>query len=186
MKKILLTFLCCFCFSGAFSQYFLGQIVPVGFTFCPRNFVPCDGQLLQINTHTALFSLLGTTYGGDGRTTFGIPDLESRTPIHTGHGAGLSNYRLGQKGGEENVTLTIPQIPSHSHTTTASGSLATKSIPSATDLPAHTNEDSYASGNVVNMQETSLTGDDRSHNNMPPFLTIRYCICIAGIFPTRP
>jgi len=101
------------------SEPFLGEICWIGFNFAPRGWALCDGQLLSISQNDALFSLLGTTYGGDGRTTFGLPDLRGRSPIHVGQGPGLSNYQWGQKGGVETVTLTINQMPSHTHAITS-------------------------------------------------------------------
>jgi hypothetical protein len=102
--------------SRSATDPFLGEIMTVGFTFCPRGWAELDGQLLDISTHTALFSLLGTTYGGDGRTTFALPDLRGRTAVHEGQGPGLSNWPLGLRRGVEEVTLTEAQMPSHSHT----------------------------------------------------------------------
>ena len=105
------------------SEPFIGQIQPFAFNFAPRNWALCDGQLLPISQNTALFSLIGTTYGGDGRTTFGLPDLRGRVPIHQGHGPGLSSYVIGQTGGSATNTLTQAQMPSHTHTATPTGFL---------------------------------------------------------------
>ena len=99
---------------------FIGQVNYIGFNFAPRGWALCDGQLLPIASNTALFSLLGTAFGGDGRTTFALPDLRGRTPLGVGNGAGLNDVTWGQRGGSENVTLTVAQIPSHNHTITAS------------------------------------------------------------------
>lgn len=150
----------------------------------------CDGQLLPIAQNTALFSLIGTIYGGDGRTTFALPDLRGRTSLHMGTGAGLSNRTIGQRGGEETVTLTLNQIPGHSHAARAySGGGGTDSpqnavwakeetvgaLPYSTTSP-NTTMSSNAIGN---------TGGTQAHDNMQPFLTINYCIALLGIFPSR-
>jgi microcystin-dependent protein len=111
---------------------FIGQIITVGFDFAPRGWAKCDGQLLAISQNTALFSLLGTTYGGDGRTTFGLPDLKGRVPMHEGDGPGLSPKRLGERGGRENVTLTTDQMPRHKHTATLTSSSTTPITATAT------------------------------------------------------
>ncbi len=166
----------------------LAQIILFGGNFAPRNWAFCEGQLLAINSNQALFSLLGTIYGGDGRTTFGLPDLRGRVPIHPGSGPGLSTYRLGQKGGIENVTLTINQIPSHNHILAASNDAGTSSEPSNM-LLANTGalDKEYGTGNptAMNSQAISNSGGNQSHYNMQPYLALNYCICIQGLFPSR-
>ena len=112
------------CRVAAQPEPFLGQLMLVGFTFCPRGWANANGQLLEISTNTALFSLLGTTYGGNGRTTFGLPDLRGRVPVHVGTGPGLSAYRQGQRSGQETVTLTAAEMPAHRHTVNASNQIA--------------------------------------------------------------
>jgi microcystin-dependent protein len=175
------------------QDFWLGQIVQVGFNFCPRTTLNADGQLLPIAQWNALFSLYGTTYGGDGRTTFGLPDLRGRTPIHPGRGPGLQDYTWGQRGGVERVTLTIAEMPSHSHAAAlrANGTVAV-------DAPEPTNNS--IGGNTTgrrfstaapdaNMHPGSIqvgnTGGSQSHENRPPFLVTRYCVVTQGIYPSR-
>ena len=170
---------------------YLGQIMTVGFNFAPRGYAFCDGQILPIAQNTALFSLLGTTYGGDGRTTFALPDLRSRVAIHVGNGPGLSSYRWGQRGGVETVTLTTAQMPAHTHSPlmceTEPGDAITPvnhvwasdptgSIPLYSDQTAN---GSMKSGSVGN------NGGSQSHTNRAPFTTISFCIATQGVFPSR-
>jgi len=137
---------------------FLAQIILFGGNFAPRGWAFCDGQLLAINQYQALFSLLGTTFGGDGRTTFALPDLRGRAPIHAGSGPGLTTRRLGEKGGTETNQLNSLQLPAHGH-------------PLATGIPL-----GGTSANVGNNQPV---------NNMPPYLAVNYIIAIQGTFPSR-
>lgn len=180
---------------------FIGQIQAFGFNFAPRGWALCDGQLLPIAQNTALFSLLGTTYGGDGRTTFGLPDLRGRTALHQGRGPGLSSYRLGERGGTETVTLNNTQIPSHTHpaTFTGTGSISVNSAEGEENDPngnflAKTSTSSYADeAGTGALKGLNLSGDvtvgndggGRSHENRQPFLVINYCIALAGLFPSR-
>lgn len=171
----------------------LGQISMFAGNFAPRGWALCDGQLLAISSNTALFSLLGTTYGGDGRTTFALPDLRGRAPIHAGTGPGLSNRRLGTRGGQEVHTLTINEMPSHNHasninvaSTVGRGEGTTQpqdafiaeggSYSSQPTANAHLNPSSVTAGN---------TGGGLPHNNMQPYLPINYIIALVGIFPSR-
>jgi microcystin-dependent protein len=167
----------------------LGQLMLVGFNFAPRGWAFCEGQLLSIAQHTALFALLGTTYGGDGRTTFALPDLRGRVPIGVGSGPGLSSRNWGQKAGTENVTLTEQQIPSHSHTLNASSVAGNQMSPTGNVLGNTGNFDNeyYAGGPNTAMHTDSIgaTGGGQSHNNMQPFLAMHYCIALQGIFPSR-
>jgi microcystin-dependent protein len=186
------------------SEPFIGQIQTYGFNFAPRGWALCDGQLLPISQNTALFSLLGTIYGGDGRTTFALPDLRGRAPIHMGNGPGLSTRKIGSKGGSEFVTLTEAQMPAHDHTGTAnlSGKIRCNSGAGNVDSPvgnalaeidrvnqysnAGPNADMHddtvsASGNLT----TATAGGSQPHNNMQPYLTINYCIALVGLFPSR-
>ncbi len=173
----------------------IGQLMPVGFTFCPRNYTNADGQLLAIAQNTALFSLYGTTYGGDGRTTFALPDLRGRSPIHTGTGPGLSTYVQGSRSGVERVTLTTLEIPSHNHVADVNVSrtnATTRSPASAyfarTDAATLAYEENTApTGDKMNAGTvtTQLTGGNQSHYNLPPYLTIRWCVALQGIFPSR-
>jgi microcystin-dependent protein len=157
--------------------------------FAPRGWAFCDGQLLAVSQNDALFSLLGTIYGGDGRTTFGLPDLRGRLPIHAGHGPGLSERRLGAKAGEEKVTLTVNQLPSHSHTpVNASSAIADDFAPEGKTL-ATTTFDLYIEGTTpnVNMSSEAIThvGGSQSHTNLMPFLCIHFIIALFGIYPSR-
>lgn len=160
---------------------FLGQIQLFGFNFAPRGWAFCNGQLLSISQNNALFALLGTIYGGDGRTTFALPDLQGRTVVGFGQGPGLSNYRIGQKGGQEIVTLNVNEIPSHTHLTTTT--VGTGVPPSSSEIislqGAASKIDSHAV--VVN----GATGGSQGHNNIQPYCALNYAIALQGIFPSR-
>ncbi len=175
---------------------FISSVILFAGTFAPRSWAFCQGQILAIATNTALFSLVGTTYGGNGQTTFGLPDLQGRTPIGTGQGAGLSPRMLGMRGGEENHTLLTQEMPAHAHTVTipALNSNGTTSTPAPNVFLANvvdsrsTPINAYAPGipNVsINGGGTSNTGGNQYHNNMQPFLAMNYIICLEGIFPSR-
>jgi microcystin-dependent protein len=165
---------------------FIGQIMMFAGNFAPRGWATCDGQLLAISSNSALFSLLGTTYGGDGRTTFGLPDLRGRVPMHAGSGPGLSPRRLGEKGGAETVTLTVAQLPSHNHGVTASAPPADARIPTG-KRPASTEGASYGAGQAAAMAADMVTptGGSQAHDNMPPFGCINYVIALQGVYPSR-
>jgi len=177
---------------------FLGQLMLVPYNFAPQGWSNCDGQLLAISQFSALFSLLGCTYGGDCRTTFALPDLRGRVPLHTGTGPGLPNYPLGAQGGSTTVTLTNQQIPSHTHT--ASGTVQATSNPAEAFDPggnilaqdAGTGIATYIdqapdqpmrAGNVA--VTVNADGGGQSHNNMQPYLTLRWIIALQGIYPSR-
>lgn len=168
------------------SQPFIGEIRPFAFNFAPRNWATCSGQVLSIAQNQALFSLLGTTYGGNGQTTFALPDLRGRTPIHLGTG-----YVQGQAAGVENVTLIASQLPSHTHTVMASADLAAASTPSGNVMGAKPRfgADVYAAGtNPTALSSASAgpaTATGGAHGNMQPSLTLNFCICLFGIFPSR-
>ena len=169
------------------SEPFVGEIRMFAGNFAPRGWAFCDGQLLAVSQNDALFSLLGTVYGGDGRTTFGLPDLQGRIPVHAGSGPGLSERRLGSKGGAENVTLTINQLPSHTHQLRASTNLPTDRSPAA-HVSAETTNDVYLNSSpVVDMATNSINqvGGSRSHTNLMPFLCIHFIIALFGIYPSR-
>ena len=171
------------------SEPFVGEIRMFAGNFAPRGWAFCDGQLLAVSQNDALFSLLGTIYGGDGRTTFGLPDLRGRIPIHAGHGPGLSERRLGAKSGSEKETLTVNQMPSHSHTpVNASSSIADDFSPQDKTL-ATTTFDLYIEGTTpnVNMSTAAITnvGGSRSHTNLMPYLCIHFIIALVGIYPSR-
>lgn len=155
-----------------------------GFNFAPRSWAFCDGQLLPISQNTALFSLLGTTYGGDGRTTFALPDLRGRVPLHEGTGPGLSSYLLGQKGGLENVTLTTAQIPAHTHSPQCSSDDPNSGSP-ANGFPAAVGTPIYSTTQNASMGATGSAGGSQSHENRPPYLALNFCIALQGIFPSR-
>jgi microcystin-dependent protein len=181
------------------TEPFLGQLMPVGFTFAPRGWANCDGQLLSISQYTALFSLFGTTYGGDGRTTFGLPDLRGRVALHVGTGAGLSTYTQGQKSGVEQVTLTQNEIPSHTHNVTVDAKMRANTDGAREDDPTGRSlgtarEDIYndtapavdmADGTVTATATATNTGGSQRHENRQPYLTIRWCVALTGIYPSR-
>ncbi len=174
------------------SEPFLGEIRIIGFWFAPRNWADCDGQLLPIAQHNALFSLLGTTYGGDGRTTFGLPDLRGRLPMHLGSGPGLTSRSLGASSGSETNTLSVNQAPSHSHTGTVVSSNSegdrtdpAGAYPARPEDPvqpyAGTTGGTMAAGGV----QIGNTGGGQAVNNMPPFLVLRFVIALAGLYPSQ-
>ena len=166
---------------------FLGQIQPFAFNFAPRGWATCDGQLLPIASHTALFSLIGTTYGGDGRTTFGLPDLRGRVAMHTGTGPGLAIRPIGEKFGSETTTLSVSNMPAHSHTLRASGEAGDSGKPEDNVL-ASTVGNSYSTAIPdlsMSNDAISNTGSGQAFDNMPPFLVVNWCIALVGVFPTR-
>jgi len=162
------------------AEPFLGEIRPFGFNFPPRGWALCDGQILPIAQNPALYSLLGTTYGGDGRTTFALPDLRGRVAMH------LSDGRpRGTRGGAESVGLGPEHMPPHTHTVSASTELATRDAPEGA-VPATTREATYAAdGPAVAMAGPTPAGGGQAHDNMGPSLTISYCIALQGVFPAR-
>ncbi len=170
------------------SEPFVGEIRMFAGNFAPRGWAFCDGQLLAVSQNDALFSLLGTIYGGDGRTTFGLPDLRGRVPIHAGTGPGLSPRRLGAKFGTEEETLTVNQLPSHSHDYRGTNTDALRLDPSGS-FPARSVADLYKAGNAVpvNMNSQSLdqVGGSQSHINLMPFLCVNFIIALFGIYPSR-
>jgi microcystin-dependent protein len=169
------------------TEPFLGEIRNFGFNFAPRGWATCGGQLLPISQNTALFALLGTIYGGDGRTTFGLPDLRGRIPMSFGQGPGLSPRTQGELSGQEQVTLTQSQLPAHSHTVSASSTATTKNPSGA--IPAVTNAGaSYGTTAdlAMNPAMTSGPAGSQPHNNMQPYLVTNWCIALEGIFPSRP
>jgi microcystin-dependent protein len=165
------------------SEPFLAEIRIVGFTFSPRGWAFCDGQLLPINQNQALYALLGTTYGGDGRTTFGLPDLRGRTPIHKGSG-----NPLGQKGGTENHTLNIAEMPVHRHGLRTSNADADKKNPANSIWAAETGGTRYGSAPANgSMAAGSIApvGSGQPHENMQPYLALHFVIALQGLFPPR-
>jgi microcystin-dependent protein len=169
---------------------FLGQIQAFAFGFAPRNWAMCNGQLLSIAQNTALFSLLGTTYGGNGVTTFALPDLRSRTSNHQGQGPGLTNYVLGQISGVETVTLTIQNLPAHIHPMAVHASSAGKlnTNPGTNKLGAAQIYTSSPVGPAMDpaiANPVSNAGSSQPHPNIQPYLAINWCIALTGIFPSR-
>ena len=164
------------------AEPFLAEIKIVAFNFAPPGWAFCDGQTLLINQNQSLFSLLGTNYGGDGETTFGLPELRGRTPIHTGGG-----HPLGQKAGQDGVTLTAAQMPSHDHPMQASsGAASTAEGAGAALAQAAANAYAGASANTsLSADSVGNTGSGQPHNNMQPFLTLHFIIALSGFFPSQ-
>jgi microcystin-dependent protein len=164
------------------AEPFLSEIRIFSFNFAPKGWALCNGQLLPINQNQALFSLLGTTFGGDGRVNFALPDLRARTPIHVGSG-----HTLGERGGEEAHTLSIIELPEHTHVANATGNNASASVPSASVGYARSGTQMYGEPtNLVSMapQAVGNIGGSQAHLNMQPFLTVSFCIALQGIFPS--
>jgi microcystin-dependent protein len=163
---------------------FIGQIMIVPFGFAPRGWALCNGQTLAINQNQALFSILGTTYGGDGRTTFGLPNLQGRVPLHTS-----SDFVLGQKGGEEAHTLAISELPSHTHGVIGSSNAADNTSPVGGFL-ADSNNANYVGTAAINTTLSAATvlddGGGQPHENRSPFLALNFAVALVGTFPTRP
>jgi microcystin-dependent protein len=174
------------------SDPFVAEVRIFGFNFAPTGWALCDGQLLPISQNTALFSLLGTTYGGDGKSTFALPDLQGAAPIHPGQGQGLSLYDLGQEGGVESVTLLNTEIPIHAHALSAHAQdTGLVFDPGPTVTPASA-DGGFAYNTTTNAnltqfapQALSPTGGSLPHNNMMPYLTLNFCIALQGVFPPR-
>ncbi len=173
------------------SNPFVAEIRIFAFNFAPVGWAFCNGQLLPISQNTALFSLLGTTYGGDGKSTFALPNLQDRTPMHPGQGPGLSNHFLGESGGSAAVTLLDSQMPSHSHSVLANSSGSGQASPANNvwgTLPGRTPPPMYQSSapNVqMSPQALSVAGVNSPHNNRQPYLGLNFCIALQGVFPPR-
>ena len=172
------------------AEPFLGEIQSFAINKTPDGWAPCDGRLLSINDYQALFALIGTTYGGDGQTTFGLPDLQGRIPVGQGHGPGLENYTLGQKGGEEQVTLQPDHLPTHTHAVEASVDFGIAKAPQNHVICDDVNYSTYGFDsehpNLVDMHPEAIgaSGGGQEHYNMQPFCVIRYFIALEGIVPT--
>ncbi|MBE1292797.1 MAG: phage tail protein [Rhodobacteraceae bacterium] len=184
------------------SEPFLGQVSLFGFNFCPRGWAAAEGQLLPISSNSALFSLFGTIYGGDGRTTFALPDLRGRVPLHHGAGPGLSNLRQGSRGGAETHTMTVAEMPSHNHMVNANNGQGPNGFadrkgpandflgsPSYND-PTNPAEDIYIYSDhdpTVQMDPRMIanTGGNVAFNIRDPYLTMNWCVALQGIFPSR-
>jgi microcystin-dependent protein len=174
--------------AAAQSSPFVGEIELVGFNFAPQGWAFCDGSILPISQNQALFSLLGTTYGGDGQTTFALPDLRGRRIIGYGSGPGLSPYNIGDKGGVETVTLTVSQIPAHTHAPNANTSPGTALTPSGNFWGSQNATALYSnSPSPVNMAAGLIgnAGGGQPHDNMQPYLVMNYIISLFGIFPSQ-
>jgi len=197
MKKLISTTLALLITTGSSSlalattdalSPLLGEIKWVGFNFAPRGWATCDGQLLPINQNQALFSLLGTTYGGDGRTSFALPDMRGRLMVHEGTGAGLTPKALGQKSGTEQHTLTAAELPSHSHTIKATSNTGNSTLPDSAVM-ASQRRSKYFSDQppsvVMDPTTISPTGASQSHENMAPTNTLTCIISLTGLFPSR-
>ena len=171
------------------SQPFIGEIRMFGGSFAPRSWAFCNGQLLAIAQNDALFSLLGTTYGGDGQNTFALPDLRGRIPVHRGQGSGLSPYDLGQVGGVESVTLLTQQLPAHSHAFVASTAAASPTSEPGGSVTAAASAPLYVepSGALAGMSSQAITpvGGTQPHGNVAPFQCVSFIICLEGIYPSR-
>jgi microcystin-dependent protein len=170
---------------------FVAEIRIFPFNFAPKGWAFCDGQILPLSQNTALFSLLGTTYGGDGKSNFALPDMQGNAPMHPGQGPGLSLHDLGEVGGSETVTLLQSEMPSHPHTVlSVPGNFAAN-----TNVPNNTAFAKTAQGNIytpfanpgaLSGQTIAPAGGDQPHNNMMPYITLSFCIALQGVFPARP
>lgn len=176
------------------STPYIGEIRMFGFGTrgAPTGWQACDGSLLPISEYDALFALIGTTYGGDGQTTFAVPDLRGRLPIHQGMGPGLSNYVLGQRAGTETVTLLPTQMPAHNHIAVATSATATTGTPSTSVIPGTVNADTMYISDITGLspftlapQSSTLAGGSQPHENCMPTLTVQFCIATFGIFPSQ-
>jgi len=171
------------------SEPFIAEIRIFAGNFAPRSWAFCNGQLLPVSQNTALFSLIGTTYGGDGRSTTALPDLQGRAAMHPGRGPGLTSRRLGQRGGTEMISLTEAQMPNHTHTLRGTNNPATVFIPDANQSLARSlggNAYSNTSPNV-SMADQALpsTGGSQAHNNMQPCIAMNFIIALQGLYPSR-
>jgi microcystin-dependent protein len=167
---------------------FVAEIRIFPFNFAPKGWAWCNGQLLPLSQNTALFSLLGTTYGGDGKSNFALPDLQGNAPMHPGQGPGLSLHDLGERGGSETVTLLESEIPAHSHAVSASQADGTNQTPAGEKLATGIGIGQYAApGALTPLSQSALTptGGSQPHNNMQPYLTLYFNIALQGVFPPR-
>jgi microcystin-dependent protein len=165
---------------------FVAEIRIFPFNFAPKGWAWCDGQLLPLSQNTALFSLLSTTYGGDGKSHFALPDLQGRLPMHPGQGPGLSLHDLGESGGSETVTLLESEMPAHSHSLTASQADGTERLPAGQQFAGGVGISMYQTpGPLVSLNPSALApaGGDQPHNNLQPYLTCYFCIALQGVFP---
>jgi microcystin-dependent protein len=168
---------------------FVAEIRIYGFNFAPKGWAFCDGQLLPISQNTALFSLLGTTYGGNGQTNFALPNLQGNAAMHPGQGPGLSLHDLGETGGSQTVTLLQSEVPSHNHSWMGSTQVAEDRTPANEVFARATGGDLYTTdtSNMVQMAPQAIPPlqGDQPHNNMQPYLTLNFCIALQGVYPPR-
>jgi len=172
------------------SDPFVAEIRIVGFNFAPTGWAFCNGQIMSISQNTALFSLLGTTYGGDGKTTFALPNLQGRSPVHQGQGAGLSERDLGESGGSPSVTLIESQLPAHAHSVGAAAGGGNQVSPTGrvwSSLPGRTPPLLFAAtpNTTMSPQAFATAGGSQPHNNMSPYLVLNFIIALQGIYPPR-
>jgi microcystin-dependent protein len=170
---------------------FIGEIRIFPFNFAPTGWAKCNGQILPISQNTALFALLGTFYGGNGQSTFGLPDLQGSVPLHQGQGPGLSLYDLGQQGGTDFVTLLESEIPVHTHTLRANNTNGDTPIPAGNTLARFGTTNIYQQNTNSNLtpmafQALQPAGGGLPHNNLQPYLTLNFCIALQGVFPPHP
>lgn len=170
---------------------FVAEIRIFPFNFAPKGWALCNGQLLPISQNTALFSLLGTTYGGDGKSTFALPNMQGNAPMHPGQGAGLSLHDLGETGGTATVSLLVSEMPVHSHGLQAASTVGDTNAPGpAVSLARSHNATAYQNNTTaaqvaMHPQAIATTGGSQPHNNMMPYLTLNFCIALQGVFPPR-
>lgn len=170
---------------------FVAEIRIFPFNFAPKGWAFCDGQILPLSQNTALFSLLGTTYGGDGKSNFALPNMQGNAPMHPGQGPGLSLHDLGETGGSETVSLLESEIPAHSHTTMAFAAVGNRTTPAGNAISRVTGSTPFVAGSptpaLVTMSDNSVApvGGDQPHNNMQPYLTLNFCIALQGVYPPR-
>ncbi len=167
------------------SSPFLAEIRIMSFNFAPRGWALCNGQLLPINQNQALFSLLGTTYGGNGQTTFALPDLRSRAPLHFGQGTGLTFRNLGETGGAETHTLQSAEMPAHSHLVSVSNAPGAATTPAGNFFAANRGGYSDTPSTALHSGAVGVAGGSQAHANLSPYLTLSFCIALQGIFPSR-
>src|SRR5260370_40254372 len=170
---------------------FVAEIRIFPFNFAPKGWAFCDGQLMSISQNTALFSLLGTIYGGDGKSTFALPDMQGNAPMHPGQGPGLSLHDLGEMSGSDTVTLLDSEMPSHSHAVNCGGnfSIGNTNVPAGNIIAKSSGGSAYtpAQNLAVQLSDQTLTpaGGDQPHNNLMPYLTLNFCIALQGVYPPR-
>jgi microcystin-dependent protein len=175
---------------GVMSDQFIGELRCFGFNFAPKGWALCDGQILSVQQNAALFSLLGTAYGGNGTTTFQLPNLQSRVPVHQGTDRSGTPYVNGEFGGQENVTLLVTEIPAHTHSIAATTNTAVLKRPiSGTRYAASSSGNTFyatpGSLTAIAPSTVSATGGNQAHTNIQPYLTLTWCIALSGIFPSR-